>query len=58
MPAAFGLEDGEDAPPLGETDPLGEDDDDAEGEEELPPAFWPSHWTKGQVELLSVDKVE
>lgn len=58
MPAAFGLDEEEAAPPLGETDPLGEEDDDADGEEEFPPAFWPSHSTKGQVELLSLDVVE
>ena len=57
MPAAFGLVEGE-APPLGDTDPLGEEEDDAEGDEDPPAAFCPSHWTKGQVVLLSVDRVE
>lgn len=39
MPAAFGLEDAEAAPPLGERDPLGDDEVDEDGVEELPPAF-------------------
>lgn len=37
--AALGLEEGEAAPPLGDTDPLGEVDDEADGELELPPVL-------------------